>query len=164
MLLFSFLIQLTGGVCMVLALLWNRRRGRADWSERALALKAPVGAEQRRVRPYLRDGGAAPDPELAYLTVRVAEQRRRQMENPWHVTEAGLFLFGTALAMVIRSVQSGYPGLVWFGLTGLALAVCGPFLRQLTLSRMDRALAANRDLAARYEVPEEEPPPPPRER
>lgn len=164
MLLFAFLVQLAGGVCVVLALLWNRRRGRADWSERALSLKAPGREEQRRVRPYLRGGGTAPDPELAYLTVRVAEQRRRRMENPWYVPGVSLFLFGAALNMVIRSVQSGYPGLLWFGLAGVALSACGPYLRRLTLARADRALTANREMAEQYEVPEEEPPPPPRER
>lgn len=151
-------------VCTVADVLWNRRRNRFGWSERALALDAPASAEQSRVSPYLRHGATAPDPELAHLAVRVAELKRRRLENPWPHAGACLFLLGSSLAVIVRSVDGGFVGLLWFGIAGSALAVCAPLLRRLMLARADLALAANRELAERYEVPEEEPPPPPRER
>ncbi|GAA1468953.1 hypothetical protein NE857_31815 [Nocardiopsis exhalans] len=152
-------------VCMVLAFLWNRRRQRADWSERALALKAPISTERKRVILYLRHGAAAPDPELAHLTVRVAEDLRRRLENPWQHTGLALFVFGSALNLIIGSLLRGGPvGLAWFGFAAIAVVVWGVFHRQVVLDRADRALAANRELAEQYVVPEEGPVPPPRER
>ncbi|GAA1073116.1 MAG: hypothetical protein JK586_05605 [Nocardiopsis sp. BM-2018] len=147
-------------VCMLLAFLWNRRGQRSEWSDRALARQAPTSAERTRVSPYLRHGATAPDPELAHLTVRVAEDLRRRLENPWYHTGIGLFVFGSALSLIINAQDWGVPGLMWFGFAVVVLVFHTAFYRRVTLGRADRALAANQGLAERYEVPEETPPPP----
>ncbi|WP_017581343.1 hypothetical protein [Nocardiopsis valliformis] len=151
-------------VCMLLAFLWNRRGQRTDWSDRALARQAPISTERNRVSLYLRHGAAAPDPELAHLTVRVAEDLRRRLENPWYHTGIGLFVFGSALHLVINAQDWGVPVLMWFGFAAVVPVFYAAFYRRVMLDRADRALAANRELAERYVMPEEEPAPPPRER
>lgn len=156
------LVILTVGlVCMMLGLLWNRHRQRTLRGERALALNAPISTERKRVSLYLRHGATAPDPDLAHLTVRVAADRRRRLENPWFHTGVSLSVFGSALNLIIGSLLGEGPvGLMWLGFAGIALAVGATFLRRAALDRADRALAANLELAELYEVPEEKPAPP----
>ncbi|HJE57448.1 MAG TPA: hypothetical protein K8V84_02865 [Nocardiopsis listeri] len=148
-------------VCVVRGHVWNRRRGRAAWNERALAHKAPIGAERRRVRPYLRHGAPAPDPETAHLTVRVATDLNRRWENPWYFSGMTLFLLGYALVLIGRSmVQDGFSVFLWIGIAVFSLAVCSPFHRQAMLDRARAAPAINRELAGRYEEPDVGPPRP----
>lgn len=150
-------------VCTAAGVVWNRRRQRADWSERALTRQAPTSAERKRVSLYLRHGAAAPDPALAHLTVRAAEDLRRRLENPWYHAGLSLFVSGSALNLIFGSLLRGGPvGLLWFGFAGIVLVAWGVFHRQATLDRADRALAADRELAGRYAAPEEGPAPPPR--
>lgn len=150
-------------ICMVWGLIWNHRRGRADWSERALAREAPIGAERRRVRPYLRHGAPAPDPETAHLTVRVAADLHRRLENPWYFTGMSLFLLGNAFTLFTftRTLgQEGPPVLQWLGIAAIFVAVSSPFYRQAMLDQANLALAINQELAELYEAPDEEPSPP----
>ncbi|MFE1167381.1 hypothetical protein [Nocardiopsis sp. NPDC058789] len=154
----ALVFQSAGAVSLILALLWNRRRGRFGWSERARARLAPGSAERRRVRPFLRDGTAAPDPELARLTVRVAEHRVRSLENPWQVPGTSLFAMGAGLFAFAQFHSAyGFGPLAWWGLALCALAVNGPLVRRIALDRARRALAANRELAEPHADSEEPP-------
>lgn len=160
-LLVSVLLMIAALVCMVCGLVWSRRRGRTAWNERALARGAPSGAERRRVRPYLRHGAPAPDPETAHLTVRVATDLRRRLDNSWYFTGMVLFLVGNALTLITRSAgQYDSPVFMWFGIAVFVLALSSPLYRQAALDRANLALAINRELAELYEAPNEEPPPP----
>ncbi|WP_017544185.1 hypothetical protein [Nocardiopsis prasina] len=154
----ALLLQTAGLVHMILAVLWNRRRGRYGWSERARWLSAPGSAETSRVRPYLRDGATAPGPELAHLTVRVAEHRVRRFENPWQVAGASLAAMGVGLFAVSQSYSGHAPHLLWLGLALFTLATTAPLYRRSVLDRAERALEANRELASRYDGPAGEPP------
>ncbi|SIO91306.1 hypothetical protein [Nocardiopsis sp. JB363] len=148
-------------VCMTRGHVWNRRRGRADWSERALAHKTPIGAERRRVRPYLRHGTPAPDPETAHLTVRVATELNHRWENPWYFSGVILFLLGNSLILLARSmIQDGFSVFLWLGISAFSFAVCFPFYRQAMLDRARLALATNQDLASWHQEPDAEPPHP----
>ncbi|MBQ1082230.1 hypothetical protein [Nocardiopsis sp. B62] len=154
----ALLLQTAGLVHLILAVLWNRRRGRYGWSERARWLSAPGSAETSRVRPYLRDGATAPDPELAHLTVRVAEHRVRQFENPWQVTGASLAAMGIGLFAVGQAYSGHAPHILWLGLVLFTLATTAPLYRRSVLDRAERALETNRDLASQYDGPVGEPP------
>lgn len=159
--LFSFLLMVTALVCVARGHVWNRRRGRAGWSERTLAHKAPIGAERRRVRPYLRHGAPASDPETAHLTVRAANDLNRRWRNPWYFSGMILFLLGNSVILIARSmVQVGYSVFLWLGIAAFAFAVCLPFYRQAMLDRARLALVINQGLAGRYEDPAVEPPHP----
>lgn len=148
-------------VCLVRGNVWNHRRRRADWSERSLAQKAPLGAERRRVRPYLRHGAPAPDPETAHLIVRMATDLLRRLENPWYFSGMILFLIGNSLALIARSADQGGPDVfLWFGIVAFSFAASSPLHRQEMLDQARLALAINRELAELYEVPDEDPPPP----
>lgn len=148
-------------VCVARGHVWNHRRGRTHWRERALAHKAPIGAERRRIRPYLRHGAPAPDPETAQLTVTAATDLNRRWQNPWYFSGMILFLLGNSVILIARSmVQDGSSVFLWLGVAAFSFAATSPFYRQAMLDRARPALAINRELAELYEVPDEEPPHP----
>lgn len=134
---------------------WNRRKGRPGWKQRELAAQAPSSADRRRVRPYIRSGETAPDPELARLTVATAREHLRVWENPWQ--QYGYFLFIAAMLLNVGQmllIGNASAGVLYVFLPLLALAgAYYPLKRRRTLPRARRAIGANKALAAQAPDP-----------
>ncbi|WP_017585793.1 hypothetical protein [Nocardiopsis ganjiahuensis] len=144
--------------CLALGARWNRLHGRPNWKQRELAAQAPTSAEQRRVRPYLRSGETAPDPELARLTVATARERLRVWENPWQ--QYGYFLFIAAMLFNLASMTvtgNASAGVLYVFLPVLAaLAAYYPLKRRRAVPRARRAIEANEEPAARAPAPSDD--------
>ncbi|GAB3706035.1 hypothetical protein [Nocardiopsis oceani] len=149
-------------VTAVLGARWNRQRGRPGFMHRALPTDAPTSAEMSSVKPYLRSGETAPDPELARLTVSAARELLRRWDNPWQTVGLCLVLGIAILNLLQVALNLGNWLPAGFAIAALALGIHLPLQRRRDLFRARRAIEANGDLAA--EAPEAPAPPPPRER
>ncbi|GHC95800.1 hypothetical protein GCM10007079_47670 [Nocardiopsis terrae] len=151
----AFTVLVAAAVCMALGTRWNRRHDRPNRSRREPAAQAPPAADRRRVRPYVRSGEAAPDPERARLTVATARELLRAWENPWlpygHVLFVSSILLNLGQMVLGGRVPAGVLYALLLPLT--AFAVYHPVKRRRVLPPARRAIEANEALAAQTPDP-----------